>query len=107
MNLFFPPWNWLIVGTPLTTNQECQNHCLDLIRQQCPVARLLTNTVCSASASGGGVVLAMVVEVMIVNRKTKIVLTYRSRNEHQSTALEHSFYTIIVINYYTGQPGSG
>jgi hypothetical protein len=85
----FPPWNWLIVGTPLTTNHECQNHCLDLIRRQFPIARLLTNTVCSASGSGGGVVLVMVDEVSIVNRKTKNVLTYHSRNEHQSKALEH------------------
>jgi hypothetical protein len=101
------PWNWLIVGISCTASQECQNHRLDLTRQQFPFARLLTNTVCSASGSGGGVVLALVVEVMIVNRKTKNVLTYCSRNKHQSTVLEHSFYTIIVINSYTGQPGSG
>jgi hypothetical protein len=88
-------------------SQECQDHCLDLIRQQNPIARLFTNTVCSASGGGGGAVLAMVVEVMIVHKKTKNVLTYCSQNKHQSTALEHSFYTIILINYHTGQPDSG
>jgi hypothetical protein len=44
--------DWLIVGTPLTTNHECQNHCIDIIIQQFPLAQLLTNTVCSVSGSG-------------------------------------------------------
>jgi hypothetical protein len=64
-------------------------------------------TVCSTAGKGGSVVSAMVAEVMIVKWQTKNVLTYCCQNEQSTTVLGYSLYSIICVNSYTGQPGSG